>query len=47
MTGADPLVEIEQVLSIRKPLYEQAADIMIDTSEIGIEAVVEQVIDRL
>jgi shikimate kinase len=36
LTGADPLVEIEQVLSIRRPLYEQAGDLMVDTSNLSI-----------
>jgi shikimate kinase len=35
LTGVDPLVEIEQVLSIRKPLYEQAGDLTIDTSSLS------------
>jgi shikimate kinase len=35
LTGADPLVEIEEVLSTRKPLYEQAGDVTIDTSSLS------------
>ena len=37
LTGADPLEEIKQVLRIRKPLYEQAADLVVDTSNLSIK----------
>jgi shikimate kinase len=37
LTGADPLEEIEQVLNIRNPLYEQAKDFMVDTSGLSIQ----------
>jgi len=35
LTGADPLEEIREVLSIRKPLYEQAGHLMVDTSSLS------------
>ena len=38
---------IRKLLRFRQPLYEQAADIKIDTSEMDIEAVAEQIIARL
>jgi len=36
LTGADPLEEIEQVLSNRNPLYDQAGDLMVDTSDLSV-----------
>lgn len=37
LTGADPLEEIEQVLSMRRPLYEDAGDLTVDTSSLSIQ----------
>ena len=37
LTGADPLEEIEQVLSTRRPLYEDAGDLTVDTSNLSIQ----------
>jgi len=39
LTGADPLSEIEGVLRIRKPLYERAGDLTVDTSNLSIREV--------
>ena len=36
LTGADPLEEIKEVLSIRKPFYERAGDLVVDTSTLSI-----------
>jgi len=36
LTGADPLEETEQVLSNRNPLYEQAGDLIVDTSDLSV-----------
>ena len=36
LTGADPLSEIEGVLSIRKPFYERAGHLTVDTSNLSI-----------
>jgi shikimate kinase len=47
LTGADPLVEIEQVLSIRKPLYEQAGDLTVDTSNLSIREVAALIMKNL
>jgi len=38
---------IRELLAFRKPFYERAADIKIDTSGLDIAAVVEQIISRL
>jgi shikimate kinase len=38
---------VREMLAFRKSLYERAADIEIDTSEMDIEAVAEQIIARL
>jgi len=38
---------IRKLLRFRQPLYERAADIKIDTSEMDVEAVAEQIIARL
>jgi shikimate kinase len=39
--------EIQEILKFRKPFYERAADITINTSKLDINAVVEQIISRL
>jgi shikimate kinase len=36
LTGADPLEEIEEVLRVRKPFYERAGDLVVDTSTLSI-----------
>lgn len=36
LTGADPLEEIKQVLSVRKPFYERAGDLVVDTNSLSI-----------
>ncbi len=38
---------IQELLRFRKPFYERAADIKIDTSQLDINAVVEQIISKL
>ena len=47
LTGADPLGEIEQVLSIRKPLYEQAGDLTVDTSNLSIREAAALIMNNL
>lgn len=47
LTGANPLEEIKQVLSIRKPLYEQAGDFMVDTGILSIGEVAATIIKAL
>lgn len=47
LTGADPLEEIEEVLSIRKPLYEQAGDLTVDTSSLSPREAAALIIENL
>jgi shikimate kinase len=44
---ANPSLTIEALLKFRKPLYERAADITLDTSKLDIDAVVAQIIKKL
>jgi shikimate kinase len=32
LTGADPLAEIEEVMNVRRPMYQEAGDFMVDTT---------------
>ena len=43
----DRTSEIERLLKFRKPFYERAADITINTSKLDINSVVEQIINKL
>jgi len=43
----NPTLAIREMLRFRKPFYERAADIKIDTSELDINAVSEQIISKL
>ncbi len=43
----NPMLAIRELLKFRKPFYERAADITINTSKLDIEAVAEQIIERL
>lgn len=43
----DKASEIRGLLKFRKPFYEQAADIKIDTSKLDIDSLVEQIIVKL
>jgi shikimate kinase len=52
--GQRPLLEVEnqlktigEMLEFRKPFYERAADITINTSKLDIDAVAEQIIEKL
>lgn len=42
-----PTLTIREMLSFRKPFYERAADITINTSRLDIDAVAEQIISKL
>ncbi|MAF85997.1 MAG: shikimate kinase [Dehalococcoidales bacterium] len=44
---ADKTSEIRELLKFRKPFYERAADIQIDTSKLTIASVAKQIIDKL
>ena len=44
---ANPTLTIQELLRFRKPFYERAADIKINTSKLDIDAVVEQIIMKI
>ena len=44
---ADPSSAVDNLLKFRKPLYERAADITIDTSDLTIDGVVSRIISEL
>ena len=43
----NPALTIREMLRFRGPFYERAADIVIDTSKLDIDSVVEQIIEKL
>lgn len=43
----NPLATIRELLKFRKPLYERAADITVNTAGLDINGVVEQIIEKL
>jgi len=43
----NPTLTIQELLMRRKPFYERATDIKIDTSKLDIDSVVEQIINKL
>jgi len=43
----NPALTIQELLRFRKPFYEQAADIRIDASKLDINAVTEQIINKV
>jgi len=43
----NPTLTIRELSKFRKPFYERAADITINTSKLSIEAVAEQIIEKL
>jgi shikimate kinase len=47
LTGKDPLEEIEEVLEIRRPYYQQAMDFSVDTTSKSIQEVVEEILQKL
>ena len=44
---ADPPLAIRELLRFRKPFYERAADIKINASKLGVDAMVEQIIEKM
>jgi shikimate kinase len=44
---ADPAQRIRELLDFRKPFYERSADIMINTSRLGIDKIADLIIHRL
>jgi shikimate kinase len=47
LTGKDPLEEIEELLEIRGPYYQQAMDFSVDTTSKSIQEVVEEILQKL
>jgi shikimate kinase len=47
LSGTDPLTEIEEVLAARDPLYEGAADLVVDTTRRSLDAVAEEILMNL
>ena len=47
LKGDNPSSTIQGLLKFRKPFYERATDIKIDTSKLDIDSVAEQIISRL
>ncbi len=47
LTGGNALDEVTQVMQVRGPVYEAVADLLIDVSEAGPEAVVASVLDAM
>jgi shikimate kinase len=43
----DPAVTIRQLLRFRRPFYERAADVKIDTSRMAIDSIAEQIIQQV
>jgi len=47
LKSANKALHIKELLRFRKPFYERAADIKIDTSKLDVESVAEQIIMKL
>jgi shikimate kinase len=47
LTGSDSLAEIEEVLALRAPLYHQAADLVVDTTDLSAEEVARAIMGKL
>ena len=47
LTGADPLAEIQEVMNTRRPMYEEAADFMVDTTTLSIPEAAALIIENL
>lgn len=43
----NPTLTIQELLAFRKPFYERAADIKVDTSKLDVDTVVEQIIAKI
>ena len=44
---ANPTLTIQELLAFRKPFYERAANIKVDTSKLDVDSVVQQIINKL
>jgi shikimate kinase len=47
LTGVDSPAEIEEVLALRTPLYHQAADLVVDTTDLSVEEVARAIMGKL
>jgi shikimate kinase len=47
LSTPDRILKIRELLKFRKPFYERAADIKIDTSKLDIDSVTEHIINKL
>jgi len=47
LTGGDTIREVEEVLRVRQPMYQAAAQVIIDTTGLSLPQVVEQVLAAL
>jgi shikimate kinase len=47
LTGKGTSEELKEVMSLREPIYERASEIQIDTSELAVEAVVENILTQI
>ncbi len=47
LNAGDKKRKIKELLAFRQPFYERAADITVDTSNLDVKAVVEQIIEKL
>jgi shikimate kinase len=47
LSGTDPLTEIEEVLAARSPLYQGAADLMVDTTAQSLDEIAEEILRNL
>ena len=47
LTGKGTLEELQEVMFLREPFYEQASEIQIDTSMLAVDAVVESILTVL
>lgn len=47
LSGVDPRLEIEEVLGARNPLYQGAADLVVDTTARSLDEVAEQILRNL
>ena len=47
LEASNQALTIQGLLTFRKPFYERAADIKIDTSKLDVESIVEQIINKL
>jgi shikimate kinase len=47
LRNPDPLGTLERLMQVRAPLYEEAADIAVDTDGRKVKSVVEEILRRL